>query len=102
MIINLTPHEIKINELVFVPSGIVARVSQKITPVKMFDGIPLVVTKFGETIDLPEYEDDTLLIVSAMVRIANPDRNDLASPGDLVRNENGQVVGCNNLIINNL
>ena len=50
--------------------------------------------------EIDDEQPDVLLIVSAMVRQALPDRKDLASPGDLVRDENGAVIGCGNLIIN--
>ncbi len=61
---------------------------------------PIVRVTFGDVVDLPEERPDTFLIVSAMVRSALPNRKDLASPGDLIRNDQGVVIGCKNLIIN--
>lgn len=39
-------------------------------------------------------------IVSAMVRQALPHRTDLVSPGKLIRNKEGQPIGCDGLIEN--
>ena len=104
-IINLTPHDIVIvgeNSTSFcIPkSGTVARVESKSRSCGFFDGIPLSSVKFGAVTELPEYQPDTLLIVSAMVRAAASDRPDLASPGELVRDAGGNVVGCRGLIVN--
>jgi len=47
---------------------------------------------------LPEPESDTILVVSAMVRSACPERLDLVSPGSgresLIRDASGAVIGC--------
>ena len=103
-IINLTPHDIVIvgeNGNRTIPkSGTVARVESKSRSCGFFDGIPLSSVKFGAVTELPEYQPDTLLIVSAMVRAAASDRPDLASPGELVRDAGGNVVGCRGLIVN--
>jgi hypothetical protein len=100
MIKNLTPHDVNISNVIFPVSGIVARVSQTNTVISSFDGIDLVRASYGDVIDLPDEEEGTLLIVSAMVRVALPNRTDLASPGDLIRDESGNIIGCKNLIVN--
>lgn len=99
-ILNLTPHAVNVDGTVFLPSGNVARVSSISVDAGVFEGVPLARTSFGNVIDLPDQQDGTLLIVSGMVRSALPNRLDLASPGDLIRNESGQVTGCKNLIVN--
>ena len=103
-IINLTPHNIVIvgenGNRTILKSGTVARVESKSRSCGFFDGIPLSSVKFGAVTELPEYQPDTLLIVSAMVRAAASDRPDLASPGELVRDAGGNVVGCRGLIVN--
>lgn len=100
MIKNLTPHPVTVAGITIQPEGIVPRLSQKSEFVANFDGVPLVRMTFGDVAGLPDEQPDVLLIVSAMVRQALPDRKDLASPGDLIRDENGAVIGCGNLIIN--
>lgn len=42
-------------------------------------------------------EATTVYVVSALVRLALPYRRDLASPGPLVRDADGQPVGCRGL-----
>jgi len=100
MIKNLTPHTVSISNTVFPASGIITRVSQTNTIVSSFDGIDLVRASYGDVIDLPDEVKGTLLIVSSMVRTALPNRTDLASPGDLIRDEAGNIIGCKNLIVN--
>jgi hypothetical protein len=103
-LINLTPHTVKlVNELgvleVF-PTGTVARVSSTQEEVGRVIGVPLVRATFGAVTGLPDPVEGTLYIVSALVRAALPGRADLASPGDLVRDEAGNVVGAKSLIVN--
>lgn len=98
-IINLTPHAIfdAQGNAWFSPSGTVARVVATRQCVACDNNNPQIKfysTSYGETENLPPYDAGKTLIVSAMVRMANPDRWDLVSPGELVRNEHGEVVGC--------
>ncbi len=102
-IVNLTPHELRLHT----ESGVevhrsagVARVSSTSTGVGSVAGVALVRATVGEVVGLPAPEEGTLFVVSAMVRAALPGRADLASPGDLVRDEAGAVVGCKSLIVN--
>ncbi len=85
----------------YAPVGL-ARVTQTQTVVGEVDGIRLVTVQFGEVIGLPEPVPGTLYLVSAMVREACKSRTDLASPGDLVRDEAGNIQGCKSLIVNPL
>ena len=113
-LVNLTPHEIVIvgagdAELLRIPpSGQVARVS--VTRVAGNGGFPMCVTggaeipvtvpKYGNVTGLPPSSDvgDIGYIVSALVRQAvGSTRNDLFSPGELVRDSNGQPIGCRGL-----
>lgn len=101
---NLTPHvvEIHTSEGIHVfPSEGVARVSTIEKCVQMLDGqIPLMRAEFGEVEGLPEAESNVLLIVSGIVRSALPNRADLVSPGELIRDDKGRVKGCKSLITN--
>ena len=102
-IINCTPHTINfVNDAGEVirsiePSGILPRVSSSINLVGDIDGIPDEETVYGEITDLPEKQDDVILIVSAMVASRLPNRDDLRVPGRQVRNDRGQVIGCKSL-----
>jgi len=108
--INLCPHAIVIINVtgqivrMIEPSGQVARCEEKTEYPTMLspDVIPLIYRTYGAVTGLPE-EDKTgclLYIVSHMVRQALPHRLDLASPGDTLRDEDGRIIGCKNLVVN--
>lgn len=105
-LVNLTPHDINVvtdRGLHTIPkSGKVARVAQVSTMCDIMDdtGIVLLVQELQDVVDLPTQRPDTLLVVSAMVRTALPGRLDLVSPGDLIRDDTGNPVGCKGLITN--
>ena len=100
-IINLTPHVI--NALsrdgtsvvgTFPPSGQVARLAMNRHQQGLVQGIPLYVNTVGEVEGLPSQQEGVYLLVSALVRTAFPERKDLLSPGELVRDASGQPIGC--------
>ena len=79
--INLTPHDIKLNNGTIYPaSGKVARVENTFS--NFCCGISKVF--YGEIENLPEPEDGTYYIVSAMVLAANNDKSVWRRRGDLV------------------
>ncbi len=55
--------------------------------------IPVNKITYGEPSELPEMKDDVLYIVSTLYRTNNP-REDLVSPGRLIRDKNGNVIGA--------
>jgi hypothetical protein len=106
-IINLTPHGVTIGTVTVPPSGTVARVAVHRTAmpvINLDDGttIPAYAPAFGDVTDLPDQQDGVILIVSAMVRShpAVAGRKDVASPGQLVRDANGTIIGCDGLDFN--
>ena len=106
--VNLTPHAVHLHlttgEVVtFPPSGVVARAKEIVTPVGERAGVRIVTIAYGEIENVPPHSGETYeetYIVSALVRAALPERFDLFSPGALVRNEAGVVVGCRTLVMN--
>lgn len=100
MLINLTPHPIVFPDRIIAPTAPPARCAEVSAPAEEFDGVPLITRAYGEVYDLPDPAPAVMYIVSAMVRMARPERHDLASPGDLVRDAAGAIVGCKNLVIN--
>ena len=98
--VNLTPHTIHLPTGDVPPSGIVARCSEETEYRATVEGVPFVFRNYGEVSGVPEAEGNTWFIVSHMCRVALPYRLDLVSPGDLTRNESGQITGCTNLVIN--
>jgi hypothetical protein len=105
-VVNLTPHELTFHvdgQLVALPpSGEVARCSttEEVVGHVEVDGVmvPVVSTKFGEVIGLPEPKPDTVYVVSALVASAVR-RRDVLSPGSLVRDKEGRVVGAASFVL---
>jgi hypothetical protein len=111
--VNLTPHNVYVqvetdsedltayrqNGVIFA-SGSVARVSTRNVRAGVVGGIPVFRQEYGAVVGLPDPEESVYYIVSAIVRTALPSRKDLVSPGDLVRNSAGEVVGCGSFISN--
>ena len=84
------------------PSGTVARCNvdreKKDKIIDEIDGweitIPVTKTRFGEVEGLPEPQEGTIYIVSNLVAQAVPDREDVFFPDDIVRDSQGNVIGC--------
>ncbi len=103
-ILNLTPHAITLrrsdgSEVVFPPSGTVARVTTREVVKGEVDGVPVVRTEYGAVEGLPE--EGTPCLVSAIVRMAVPGRRGVYSPDTgptAIRDERGQVVAVTRLI----
>ena len=99
--VNLTPHVLNIIEedgsvYTLPASGQVARIETTRNVAYVMDGIEIFETVYGQVTGLPERQPDTAYIVSALVAQAAK-RSDVYSPGELVRNEAGQVIGCRGL-----
>ena len=98
--VNLTPHAITVGERVIEPSGTIARCHETTEPAGQIDGIEMIYRTYDQVINLPEIELGVVYIVSHLVRIAVPDRPDVVSPGDVVRDGAGRIIGCTNFIMN--
>ena len=105
---NLTPHALYVKaqdgEYVTIPpSGDAARVIYDRLPPEQvrIGGREISVAVAGaprEIVGLPEPEPNTVLIVAKAVSDAAPaSRGDLMSPGRLIRDEDGTVIGCDGL-----
>ena len=101
-LVNLTPHTVTIVKdgvpVLDVPSTGLARCKTSRVQVRTLevDGIKIPVNKtvFGEVYGLPAPEEDTVFIVSRPVINALPDREDLVSPDDTIRDDKGVIVGA--------
>ncbi|MFC7331365.1 hypothetical protein [Marinactinospora rubrisoli] len=114
-IVNMTSHRLSMygpgedgEEVVvatYEPSGMVARVahtdSEEIVhtdhgPARLltqrFGDVYVAVD--GERREMPDPEPGTLLVVSGMVASRLPDRDDVVTPSELVRDEAERVIGC--------
>ena len=108
--VNLTPHTITVvldnTSVVFPASGNVARVSTSRVsgPTLRIYGDSVAAhrriqtsrVEFGAVEGLPDPVDGTVYIVSGMVA-ARVNRPDVFAPGELVRDANGQPIGCKGL-----
>lgn len=106
-IVNLTPHAITVLKngeeiAVYDASGCIARCESDTVTVGEIAGIPLTETRFGKLYlidrdrvkhELPEQQDGTFYIVSALVaRVAQ--REDFIIVDDTVRDDKGRIIGC--------
>ena len=102
-IVNLTPHIININSLAVEPSGQVARVAVRTEVIGEVGGIEIRRSAYGEIEGVPEFEADTIYLVSALVlsrcpaewagKIFAPDTGPSA-----VRNDKGHIAYVTGLI----
>lgn len=105
MIMNLTPHTVNVCD----PNGVIsksfesegiARCSQSTSQIGVIDGISITSTVFGEVEGLPKEKNDVFFIVSRLVLNACPNRKDLLVPNELIRDEEGRIIGCMSLANN--
>lgn len=103
-IVNLTPHPLTLvgeNGTLEVPtSGQIARLAVERTalfPINC-DGVELPVSRptLGEIINLPAPKEGLIFVASALVAEA-AGRADVMSPGELLRDPDGRVVGARGL-----
>lgn len=99
---NLTPHDITICDrsgkvVRVIPSSGIVRLTAKIADYLEVDGIRITKTCYGDPEGLPEFRDDTYYIVSQLVKSALPNRKDLLVPTEMVRDERGNILGCQSL-----
>ena len=100
-IINLTPHSITLlrenDEPLIIQSSGLARVTSETIITGEVNGIPVTSTVYGEVTGLPEFQEGTVYIVSALVAQRCAHRNDVFVPNELVRNDEGVIIGCKSL-----
>lgn len=102
-LVNLTPLELRL----YIEIGVlslgsvgVAYVAPVHTEVGKALGIPVVRATAGTVTGLPSPREGTLYIVDPKVRTSLPERTDLVSPGNPVRDEDGNLLGYETLIVN--
>jgi len=102
-IINMTPHPVVVvtgddglKVARFESAGQI-RLAACTEPAGDIEGIPTSRTRFGEPVGLPAFEAGTWYIVSQLVKSALPARTDLLVPAEVVRDANGNIIGCRSL-----
>lgn len=106
-IINCTPHTVSVHnsdgtKLTLNPSGTVPRVQVNRTFLQKAGGADVYRPDYGKPSGLPDRADDTFYIVSSLLAAAAPDRDDLLTPGNPIRDDQGRVIGCKGLNAPNL
>jgi hypothetical protein len=98
-IVNLTPHEINIEGHPVIPSSGIARCTEVSILVDNINGIDIFEKSFGELVDLPAPQKDTIFVVSIIAANAakKAGRADCFVPGEQIRDESGRIIGCKNL-----
>ncbi|MFJ9101280.1 hypothetical protein ACIRJM_22765 [Streptomyces sp. NPDC102405] len=113
MILNLTPHPIRIYQVdrpdgiddlepgllhVIEPEGTPARLGMVPLSTEHRAGIPVELVEYGHAQDLPGRQDGVSYIVSLPVALGlSAKRDDLLVPYREVRNSSGTVIGCREL-----
>jgi hypothetical protein len=101
-IINMTPHAVMMYKdgqvaMTFESQG-VARARQSDEKVGTLLGFDTVRSVFGATEGLPEYVENTFVIVSAITgnaaKASGRRTDDLLLTSGLVRDEDGKILGC--------
>lgn len=105
-LINLTPHPVQIwnidKGVVLIPAANpAARCHESVSNMRLLEhecsDIKVVDLSYDYVYNLPESQEGVFYIVSVLVAQARPERDDLLVPYDLVRNENGSIMGCRSL-----
>jgi hypothetical protein len=84
------------------PEGIVARATQEDAHAQWLElngqWVEVVKTEFGNPVHLPDFQEETWLIVSFITvqaaKAAGRPTHDLLVVSDVVRDKNGTIVGC--------
>ena len=105
-IINLTPHPVNLLDvdanvvITFYSEGLARCYQNDIIIGKLNKDIILTKTSYGEVIGLPKQSPRTFYIVSRLVLNACAGkRHDLLVPNQLIRDSEGQIVGCRSFSI---
>jgi hypothetical protein len=98
-LVNLTPHKLVIHTDDFSeveelePEKVSARLTVETVKTGEMRGLSLSKTTLGEVTGLPSQEPGVIFVTSAMVA-AKVKREDVVSPGQLLRGKDGQPFGC--------
>lgn len=98
---NMTPHSVTICDdagnivRTFESEGSI-RLQAVIQQAGQVDGVRITRTTFRAD-TLPTAQEGVYFIVSQMVKNACPDRIDFLVPTEMVRDANGQIIGCKSL-----
>ena len=104
-VINCTPHDVNLvttkGNITFPKSGIIPRLTESQKKINSVNSngieIDIMEKSFLKPEGLPEPQENTIFIVSALVAGACKNRDDLVVPNDTVRDDQGRIIGCRSL-----
>jgi hypothetical protein len=96
---NCTPHDVHLileDETVTIPKNEdkLIRLEERRYLTVNHGNVKVNVKTFLDAENMPDQKEFNYYIVSDMVLRAFPKREDLISPDEIVRNENGHIIGC--------
>lgn len=99
-IINLTPHDVDIYKdgkivKTYKSKGSL-RLKEILTSNGKICGVPIVKSEYCKD-KIPKYQEGIFYIVSNVIQFAYPKRKDLLVTLDLVRDNEGNIIGCKSL-----
>lgn len=98
---NYTPHTLTLHGETWIThlpvAGPAPRLAVSRQQLGTLAGLPLVRSTMGAPEGLPEPVAGVVLVVSALVAEAAPEREDLAYPGEAIRDAEGRIVGARGL-----
>ena len=102
--INLTPHDIHINDIVVKKSGTIARVQTSEESSGNIGNVPVVIRRMGAPQGIPASKPGVIYIVSSMVlsALSGSGRKDVVAPDTgptAIRNDNGQISSVTRLVL---
>lgn len=103
-LVNCTPHDVNLitknGNITFPRSGIIPRLTEQQVKINSINSngieIDIMQKSFLEPEGLPEPQEGTIYIVSALVAGA-VNRDDIVIPNDIVRDDQGIIIGCRSL-----
>ena len=102
-IINKVPHPVYILDdtdsiiKMFPQSTGMIRLDEHSEDIGKINGIPICNTTWLNTASVPPAESGIYYIVSQLVKNAMPERPDFLVPKDVVRDNDGNIIGCRKL-----
>lgn len=98
---NFTPHPINIEGMEVMQSEGIIRCKEIVEELGEHAGVKLIKKTFGELEGLPEPEKGTIFVVSIIAATAAKEigRTDCVVPGEVIRDDEGKIIGCKNLAI---
>ena len=98
---NFTPHDINIEGQEPIKSEGIIRCKEIVDIVGEHAGVTLIKKTFGGLEGLPAPEEGTLFVVNIVAAAAAKEigRTDCVVPGEIIRDDEGKIIGCKNLAI---